>query len=99
MTPGFNEPPRPEPTQHQQELDAWQREMWRQIGLAIGRWLEQRGRLHQPIKSLQLHELEGIAWAAVSEYGAIREAKRLELNLPLEVYPEKPDQLARLLTG
>jgi hypothetical protein len=80
-------------------MDEWQRQMWRRCGLAIGRWLEQRGRLDKPIKSLGLHELEGMAWAAIAEYGNVREEKRRELALPLDVYPERPDTLDRLLTG
>lgn len=87
------------PTRHQQELDVWQRQLWRECGLAIGRWLEQRGaasagRLGKPIASLELHELEGMAWACVSRYGELREARRQELCLsPAPADPLKPDPL------
>jgi hypothetical protein len=45
-------------------------------GEAIGYWLEARGKLSQPIRSLEKHELMGMAWAAVSTY----QHKRQELE-------------------
>lgn len=65
----------------------------------MGRWLEQRGKLHQPISVLRLEELEGIAWAVVTEYTSVREEKRRELGAPLDVHPELPEPLERYLTG
>lgn len=35
---------------------------------AIGEWLEGRGRLHQPIRSLTMPELEAIAQNAISRF-------------------------------
>lgn len=74
-------------------VDEWQRALWRDCGLAIGRWLEQRGHLDQPISAFRLHELEGMAWACVARYSDIREARRVELNLPPHSDPLKPDPL------
>lgn len=36
--------------------------------MAIGQWLEGRGRLHQPIAALTLGELECLAIAAISRF-------------------------------
>lgn len=96
---GCGEEPGPADTPYQREQDAWQRQLWRECGLAIGRWLEQRGRLDQPIAVLQLRELEGMAWACVARYGDIREARRAELNLAPHGDPLKPDPLDVLLGG
>lgn len=78
---------------HQQTQDAWQAQMWEAVGLAIGRWLEERGRLEQPIAALKRHELTGMAWAAISEWLAIRETKRREIGAgapPGDPFAEDP---------
>jgi hypothetical protein len=59
-------------------------------GEAIGHWLEARGKLSQPIRSLEKHELMGMAWAAVSTYLD----KRQELELQ-----EAAERSARPLPG
>ena len=48
--------------------DAWQAHVTREAAREIGRWLEGRGRLHQPIAVLTLGELEGMAIAAISRF-------------------------------
>lgn len=46
----------------------WQAYMTRQAAQAIGTWLEGRGRLHQPIASLTLADLEAMAINAISRF-------------------------------
>jgi hypothetical protein len=48
--------------------DAWQAHVTREAAREIGRWLEGRGRLHQPIAILSLGELECMATAAISRF-------------------------------
>lgn len=48
--------------------DAWQAHVTREAARDIGRWLEGRGRLHQPIAALSLGELECMASAAISRF-------------------------------
>ena len=48
--------------------DAWQAHVTREAARDIGRWLEGRGRLHQPIAALSLGELECLAAAAISRF-------------------------------
>jgi hypothetical protein len=48
--------------------DEWHAHVTREAAKAIGAWLEARGRLHQPIHSLTMPELEGIATAAISRF-------------------------------
>ncbi|MFZ1413269.1 MAG: hypothetical protein WAS73_01635 [Defluviicoccus sp.] len=52
----------------------------------IGRWLEARGRLHQPIAALSLAELESLASVAISRF-VVLAAERIR---------ERPDQAADL---
>jgi len=47
---------------------AWQMRVTREAALAIGAWLEGRGRLHQPIRCLTLSELEAMATNAISRF-------------------------------
>ncbi|MFN4014756.1 MAG: hypothetical protein ACK4JB_05450 [Reyranella sp.] len=42
--------------------------MTREAARAIGTWLEGRGRLHQPIASLTLADLEAMAANAISRF-------------------------------
>jgi hypothetical protein len=48
--------------------DEWQAHMTREAARAIGTWLEGRGRLHQPIASLTLADLEAMAANAISRF-------------------------------
>ena len=55
---------------------------------AIGQWLERRGKLHQPIRSLIMPELEGMAAAAIGRYGALRSKRqKTELNEKVDLIP------------
>jgi hypothetical protein len=69
------------PSKWQLEQDRWQREMLRACGLAIGHWLEKRGALSKPIRTLELFELEGMAADVIGTYNELREKRRKELNL------------------
>jgi len=48
--------------------EEWQAHTTHEAALAIGEWLEARGRLHQPIRSLTMRELEAIAQNAISRF-------------------------------
>ncbi len=48
--------------------DAWQAHVTREAAGEIGRWLEGRGRLQQPIAVLSLGDLECMATAAISRF-------------------------------
>lgn len=76
----------------------WQHELGEAMAQSVGKYLEGRGQLNKPISSLQLCELEGIAWAAVSEYQNRREAMRRQLlsegrNMEAESLKDKLDSL------
>ena len=48
--------------------DKWQAHVAHEAAKAIGEWLEGRGRLHQPIRSLTMLELEAMAQNAISRF-------------------------------
>ena len=48
--------------------DEWLKHVTREAAKAIGQWLEGRGRLHQPIRSLTMPELEACASNAIARY-------------------------------
>lgn len=48
--------------------DEWQAHVTREAARAIGTWLEGRGRLHQPIATLMLGDLEAMAANAISRF-------------------------------
>ena len=48
--------------------DEWQAHTTHEAAIAIGKWLEGRGRLHQPIRSLTMPELEALAQNAISRF-------------------------------
>ena len=48
--------------------DEWQAHVAQEAAKAIGEWLEGRGRLHQPIRSLTMRELEAMAQNAISSF-------------------------------
>ena len=52
--------------------DEWQAYVTHEAAKAIGEWLEGRGRLHQPIRSLTMPELEAIAQNAISRFIVLR---------------------------
>ena len=48
--------------------DEWQAHVTREAARAVGAWLEGRGQLHQPIRSLTMPDLEAVATAAISRF-------------------------------
>lgn len=46
----------------------WQTHATHEAAKAIGEWLEGRGRLHQPIRSLTMPELEAMAQNAIGHF-------------------------------
>jgi hypothetical protein len=48
--------------------DEWEAHVAHEAGKAIGEWLEGRGKLHQPIRSLTMPELEAMAQNAISRF-------------------------------
>ena len=48
--------------------DEWQAHVAREAGKAMGEWLEGRGGLHRPIRSLTLPDLEAMAQNAISTF-------------------------------
>jgi hypothetical protein len=48
--------------------DEWQAHVAHEAAKAIGEWLEGRGRLHQPVRSLTMPELEAMAQNAISRF-------------------------------
>ena len=48
--------------------DEWQAHVAHEAAKAIGEWLEGRGRLHQPIRSLTMPDLEAMAENAISRF-------------------------------
>ena len=67
--------------------DAWQAHVTREAAGDIGRWLEGRGRLQQPIAALSLGELECMAAAAISRFIVLATEERIR---------EQPDDSADL---
>jgi hypothetical protein len=45
--------------------DEWQAQVTHEAAKAIGQWLEARGRLHQPIATLTMADLEAMATNAI----------------------------------
>ena len=48
--------------------DEWQAHVTREAAKEIGAWLEARGRLDQPIRSLTMRELEALAQNAITQF-------------------------------
>lgn len=48
--------------------DEWQAQVTREAAREIGAWLEARGRLDQPIRSLTLRDLEALAQNAITRF-------------------------------
>jgi hypothetical protein len=48
--------------------DEWQAHVNHEAAKAMGEWLEGKGRLHQPIRSLTMPELEAMAQNAISVF-------------------------------
>ena len=75
------------------EADRWQAQVTREAALEIGKWLEARGRLHQPIASLSLGDLEAMATNAISRWIVLQSEKLQRAGWP----PEDP--IANFLLG
>lgn len=73
--------------------DEWQAHVTRAAALEIGTWLEARGRLHQPIASLTLGDLEAMASNAISRWIVMHTEKLQRAGWP----PEDP--FANFLLG
>jgi hypothetical protein len=71
--------------------DEWQAHVTREAGLAIGEWLEGRGRLHQPIAALTMADLEAMAANAISRFVVLSSHRIAE-------HP-RDEALTRLLLG
>ncbi len=72
--------------------DEWQAHTTREAAKAIGIWPEGRGRLHQPIRSLTMPELEAMASNAIARF-VVLAARRIQEE------PEEAADLMWLLAG
>lgn len=72
--------------------DEWQAHTTREAAKAIGRWLEGRGRLQQPIRSLTMRDLEAMA-AKANDRFVVLAAERIRDE------PEAAADLMWLLAG
>jgi len=75
------------------EADRWQAQVTREAALEIGRWLEARGRLHQPIASLTIGDLEAMASNAISRWIVLQSQRLHRQDWP------RDDPIATLLLG
>jgi hypothetical protein len=73
--------------------DEWQAHATRAAALEIARWLEARGRLHAPIASLTLADLEAMASNAISRWIALQSERLHRQDWP------RDDPTATLLLG
>ena len=73
--------------------DEWQAHVTREAALEIGRWLEARGRLRNPIASLTLGDLEALAASAISRWVVLQSGKLQHAGWPSE------DPIANVLLG
>ena len=74
--------------------DEWQAHVTTEAALAMGRWLEARGRLDRPIASLSRKDLECMASNAISRFIVLASERRTSAPDPGE-----RDALDRLLMG
>ena len=75
------------------EADQWQAQVTREAALEIGKWLEARGRLHQPVASLTLGDLEAMAVSAISRWIVLQSERLHRQDWP----PDDP--IGALLLG
>ena len=75
------------------EADEWQAQVTREAALEIGKWLEARGRLHQPIASLSIGDLEAMASNAISRWIVLQSQRLHRQDWPQD------DPIATLLLG
>lgn len=74
--------------------DEWQAHVTTEAALAMGDWLEARGRLDRPIASLTRRDLEGMAANAISRFIVLAAERRTATP-----DPEERSALDRLLMG
>jgi len=72
--------------------DEWQAQVTHEAAKEIGRWLEGRGRLHQPIATLAMGDLEAMASNAIACFIVLASHR-------IENQPEDSLALTRLLLG
>ena len=72
--------------------DEWQAHVTREAAKAMGQWLEGRGRLHQPIAALTLHDLEAMAVNAISRFIVLASHR-------IKDQPDDAEDLTLLLVG
>ncbi|MCR9113075.1 MAG: hypothetical protein NXH84_07380 [Rhodobacteraceae bacterium] len=74
--------------------DEWQTHVTTEAALAMGRWLEARGRLDRPIATLTRKDLECMASNAISRFIVLSSQRRRSAPDPKE-----REALERLLMG
>ncbi len=62
----------------------WQAHVTRAAALEIGKWLEARGKLHQPIASLSLGDLEAMTVNAISRWIVLQSERLQRQDWPQE---------------
>jgi hypothetical protein len=72
--------------------DEWQAHVTREAAKAMGQWLEGRGRLHQPIATLTLTDLELMAGNAIARFIVLASHR-------IKDQPDDAEDLTRLLLG
>ncbi|MBF0354935.1 MAG: hypothetical protein HQL43_06850 [Alphaproteobacteria bacterium] len=73
--------------------DEWQVHTTHEAAKAIGKWLEGRGRLHQPIRAMTMSDLEAMADNAIARWIVLQSERLQRQGWP----PEDP--IRRLLLG
>lgn len=74
--------------------DEWQAYVMTEAALAMGCWLEARGRLERPINSLTRHDLDCMAANAISRFIVLASQRRTSAS-----DRQERDALDRLLIG
>lgn len=72
--------------------DRWQAHATHEAAKAIGAWLEGRGRLQQPIRSLTMPDLEAMAASAISRFVVLASER-------IKAEPDDHPDLTLLLLG
>ena len=72
--------------------DEWQAHVTREAAKAMGQWLEGRGRLHRPIATLTLPDLEAMAENAIARFIVLASHR-------IKEQPDDAGDLTRLLLG
>jgi hypothetical protein len=72
--------------------DEWQAHVTREAAKEVGKWLEGRGRLKQPIAALTMADLEAMASNAISRFIVLASQR-------IKEQPAGSEDLTRLLLG